>query len=240
MIPHLALLLVTDRRQAVRPLAEILEAAFAAGCRWASLREKDLSADEQIALARQLAPIAAKWSARLTLHGDAAVAAAARLDGVHLAGGSDAAMGRAKLATGALLGISVHNVAEARALDPAIVDYAVAGPVYQTASKPGYGPALGIEGLRAIVSAARVPIIAIGGIDALRVGELRRAGAAGVAVMGSVMRALDPAAEVRALLAALADAQSAFRLEGIGMRSRFLRWRISFSENRHPLFRDMR
>jgi len=50
-LPEPPLLLVTDRKQAVAPLANILEAAFAAGCRWASLREKGLSAPEQVALA---------------------------------------------------------------------------------------------------------------------------------------------------------------------------------------------
>jgi len=46
-------------------------------------------------------------------------------------------------------------------------------------------------------------VLAIGGINAARVGELIAAGAAGVAVMGGVMRAADPAQEVKALIAAL-------------------------------------
>src|SRR5262249_55336314 len=96
------LLVVTDRRQAVRPLAEILEAVFAAGCRWASVREKDLAVGEQIALVHELRPIARRWSARLIMHGDATTAAAAGADGVHLGAGSDAAKARARLGAGAL------------------------------------------------------------------------------------------------------------------------------------------
>ncbi len=53
-LPDPPLLLVTDRRQARRPLAEIVAAALAAGCRWVSLREKDLPEDEQVPLARAL------------------------------------------------------------------------------------------------------------------------------------------------------------------------------------------
>jgi len=68
-----------------------------------------------------------------------------------------------RIGSGALVGLSIHSIAEARALDPGFVDYAVAGPVFETPSKPGYGPALGPEGIRAIAAAARVPIIAIGG-----------------------------------------------------------------------------
>jgi thiamine-phosphate pyrophosphorylase len=200
VIPEPPLLVVTDRQQAVLPLADILEAAFAAGCRWASLREKDLPRDEQAALLRTLLPIARRWKARLTLHGDVAVAG---VGGLHLPAGRDPTPARTSLPPDALVGISIHGVGEARALDPASVDYAIAGPTFETASKPGYGPALGLEGLRAIVGATRMPIIAIGGIDAARVGDVIRAGAAGIAVMGSVMRARDPADEVRGLLAAV-------------------------------------
>jgi thiamine-phosphate pyrophosphorylase len=198
MIPDPPLFVVTDRRQAVLPLGDILEAAFGAGCRWASLREKDLPQDEQFALLRTLLPIARKWRARLTVHGEVAAAGAA---GLHLAAGSDPTAARTSLPPDALVGISIHSAAEARTLDPVLVDYAIAGPTFETASKPGYGPALGTEGLRAIVQAARVPIIAIGGIEPARVAEVLRAGAAGIAVMGSVMRSHDPAGEVRALLA---------------------------------------
>jgi thiamine-phosphate pyrophosphorylase len=109
----------------------------------------------------------------------------------------------------ALIGISIHSVADARALDPDIIDYAVAGPAFETASKPGYGPALGSAGIRAMVQTSRVPVLAIGGIEAARVGETMRAGAAGIAVMGSVMRASDPAGEVRGLVAAVAAAHRA-------------------------------
>jgi len=153
---------------------------------------------------RGLLRIARRWDARLTLHGDAAIAAEAGIDGLHLGAGADAARARAMLGASALIGTSIHSVAEADVLDPALVDYAIAGPAFESASKPGYGPALGVEGLRAIVAATRVPVVAIGGIDAARAGAVMAAGAAGIAVMGLVMRAPDPADEVRALLAALA------------------------------------
>jgi thiamine-phosphate pyrophosphorylase len=197
------LLLVTDRKQAAAPLADILEAAFAAGCRWASLREKDLPPDAQIALARELSPVARRWGARLTLHGDPASAMAAGVDGLHLPGGADAAAARAMIGPHARLGISIHSIAEARLLDRAVVDYAVLGPLFETQSKPGYGPALGIEGIRAIAGAAPVPVIAIGGITPQRVAEIMAAGAAGIAVMGGVMKSQNAGEDISALLAAL-------------------------------------
>jgi thiamine-phosphate pyrophosphorylase len=204
-LPEPPLLLITDRLQAKLPLPEIIENACAAGCRWLSLREKDLAAPEQMALAHELLAIARRWGARLTLHGDAELARKAGADGVHLPAGSDVRMARALLGSEKFLGISIHSVAEAKMLDPALVDYAIAGPAYETASKPGYGPALGAAGIAAICSQAAVPILAIGAITADTVGPMLDAGAAGVAVMGSVMRANAPGLKIERLIAALAD-----------------------------------
>jgi thiamine-phosphate pyrophosphorylase len=204
-LPLPPLLLVTDRRQARRPLEEVVERACAGGCRWVSLREKDLPADAQIALAQSLMPIAQRFGARLTLHGDVDLARAAGLDGVHLSAHGDAAAARAALGPHALIGMSIHSTDEAAALDPAVVDYAVAGPAYLTASKPGYGPALGPAGVAAICRAAPVPVVAIGGIEPKHAAAVMATGAAGIAVMGSVMRAAEPHRAIENLLAALAS-----------------------------------
>ncbi len=204
-LPQPPLLLVTDRKQARAPLDDILKAAFAVGCRWASLREKDLPREAQGDLARRLLPIARTHGAILTLHGDPQLAREAGCDGVHLPAGGDVRAARALLGPAALIGISVHGAAEAAALDAAAVDYCIAGPAFATASKPGYGPFLGRAGIAEIVKTSSVPVIAIGGIASGNVGEVRAAGAGGVAVMGGVMRATDPASEVAALLGALAQ-----------------------------------
>ena len=202
-LPNPPLLLVTDRRQARRPLPEIVGAALTAGCRWISLREKDLPDEEQVLLARSLLPMVQAKDAKMTLHGEAAVAKLAGTDGVHLPSGGDAAAARAELGPQTLIGVSIHTVTEAEAIDPAVVDYALAGPAFETVSKPGYGPEIGRKGLAEMARAARVPLLAIGGINTLRVAEVIAAGCAGVAVMGGVMRAPDPSLEVGALVATL-------------------------------------
>ena len=202
-LPNPPLLIVTDRHQATRPLEHILDGAFAAGCRWASVREKDLPREQQIVLARRLLPLARDWGARLTLHGSPALAQDADLDGVHLAAGADAAAARQVLGRPALIGISIHKGEEAEKLDPHVVDYAIAGPAYATPSKPQHGPILGMVGIQKIVDATKVPIIAIGGITAGAVPEMHVGGAVGVAVMGGVMRADDPCRVVTEVVAAL-------------------------------------
>ena len=205
-LPDPALLLVTDRHQARLPLAEVVRAALAAGCRWVSVREKDLSDDDQIALALTLLPIARRYGARLTLHGDAVLAKACDSDGVHLPAGSDPAASRALLGPDKLIGVSLHTVNEAEAIDPSVVDYAIAGPTFETPSKPGYGPEIGHKGLAEIAAVAPVPVLAIGGLNATRAAEVLAAGPVGIAVMGSIMRAVDPGQEVKALLAIVAGA----------------------------------
>jgi thiamine-phosphate pyrophosphorylase len=202
-LPTPPLLVITDRTQAHAPLDDVLTAAFEAGCRWASVREKDLPPDKQLALAQRLLRIARDWDALLTLHGDPNLAQAAGLDGVHLAAGGDPAAARKLMGAQDLIGISVHSVEDADKLDPSVVDYAIAGPAYASASKPEYGPVLGMLGIGRIADATRVPIIAIGGITADVVGEMHVAGAAGVAVMGGVMRAMNARREVTRLVEAL-------------------------------------
>ncbi|MGB5184510.1 MAG: thiamine phosphate synthase [Xanthobacteraceae bacterium] len=206
-LPEPPLLLVTDRRQARWPLVEIGARAITVGCRWISVREKDLSEGEQITLVRTLLLIASRHGARVSLHGEAALAKVANADGVHLSARSNPIVARELLGADKLIGVSIHTVTEAEAIDPGVVDYAIAGPAFETASKPGYGPQIGRKGLAEIAAAARVPIIAIGGINVTRVAEVLAVGPAGIAVMGDVMRSADPQQEMKALLATVTDAR---------------------------------
>jgi len=206
-LPDPPLLLITDRTQAQKPLADVVTAALDAGCRWVSIREKDLPAADQIALAQRLLPIARQFVPFLPLHGDRNIARVCGLDGIHLPANADAARARADMGMRKLVGSSIHTLNEAQALDPWVVDYAIAGPAYASASKPGYGPAVAGTGLLALATAASVPVIAVGGIEPHCVADVIASGAAGIAVMGGVMRARDPRAQVAALLRALADAK---------------------------------
>jgi thiamine-phosphate pyrophosphorylase len=205
-LPHPPLLLVTDRKQAKLPLFAVIEAALAAGCRWISLRERDLSEPEQADLAAQLLPVARHAGACMTLHGDPSLAVKCGLDGVHLRAGSDPVSARRILGRSKLVGISLHSVSEARAIDATIVDYAIAGPAFETESKPGYGPVLGRDALGEIARACAAPVLAIGGIDPTLAPEALACGVSGLAVMGGVVRAADPGAEVRSILAAFTHA----------------------------------
>ncbi|MGB6537104.1 MAG: thiamine phosphate synthase, partial [Xanthobacteraceae bacterium] len=157
-LPDPPLLVVTDRRQARRSLDALVVAALGAGCRWVSLREKDLPEDEQVVLARQLLPLTRAAGARLLVHGRASLAELAGTDGVHLPAGADPVAACALLGAKKLVGVSIHTVIEAEAIDPTCVDYALAGPAFETPSKPGYGPEIGRRGFADIARAASVPV----------------------------------------------------------------------------------
>jgi thiamine-phosphate pyrophosphorylase len=205
-LPQPPLLLGTDRSQARGDLVSIVTAAFAGGCRWVSLREKDLSQAEQIDLLQRLLAEATPYEAIVTLHGDPTVAVAAGAHGAHIEAGGNARAARKMLGHDGLLGLSVHSAEEARGADPQMVDYLVAGPAFLTESKPGYGPQLVPDALRLLCATTSIPVIAIGGIFPHNAADCIAAGAAGIAVMGGVMKAEDPRAEIAGLVDALAAA----------------------------------
>jgi len=204
-LPNPPLLVISDRSQARRPLVEIAAAAFRGGCRWFSLREKDLPPAERRTLLAGLVALGRDYGATVTVHDDIDAAAATGAGGVHLPAGSDPKAARMRL-PGKLIGASAHSSAEAAALIAADADYVTVSPIFLTESKPGYGPALGLGGLGEAAAAANGPVVALAGITPANAAACIEAGAAGIAVMGEVMRSSDPEATVRALVAAIAAA----------------------------------
>lgn len=208
-LPDPPLLVITDRGQARAPLTEIAEALFQAGVRWLMLREKDLDAAARRDLLRDLVARGAPYGATVTVNGDLAAARAAGAAGLHLPTGGDIEAARRALGPDALLGASTHSLGEAMVALESGADYVTLSPVFESASKPGYGPALGPAGLGAVAARLAIPTIALGGVGAGNAGACLVAGAAGVAVMGAVMAVADPGAAARQLLAALAEENAA-------------------------------
>jgi thiamine-phosphate pyrophosphorylase len=196
-----SLLVLTDRRLPEtrhRSLTATVAEAVAAGAPAIVFREKDLPVYERRRLGEQVAGVLGPRT-RLIIASDAALAVALGASGVHLAASDPAHRGN-----GLLRGRSCHDAAELEAAASEGVDYATLSPVYETASKPDYRPVLGPGALRALAGQSGAPpVYALGGVDAGRVPECLAAGAAGVAVMGPVMAAADPAAAVAEILGAV-------------------------------------
>ncbi len=203
------LYLITDRHKTCgRDLVAVVEAALAGGVRAVHLREKDLPLRALLALAERLRAVTAAHGAQLLINDRIDVALAVGADGVHLpADHLPIPEVRRILGPQGLIGVSAHTVREVEAAADA--DFIVLGPVFDTPSKRPYGAPLGLAGFGAAVRPTARPVFAIGGLRAERVDGVLRAGAAGVAVIGVLLEAQDPAAAASGLLGALSTARAA-------------------------------
>lgn len=197
-LPEPPILVITDRHQARQSLPDIAAALFAGGCRWLSLREKDLPAAERLLLLRRLVELGKPWGVSVMVHDDLAAAEGAGAAGVHLPADASPQRAREYLGAAALIGQSAHNTEEIQRAAAAGADYVTLSPVFLTDSKPGYGPALGLS---PFAESRPLPVLALGGIEGSNIAACFTAGAAGVAVMGNAMRADNPQAFMADLLA---------------------------------------
>ena len=199
------LLVVTDRHQTKRrPLVSLLQRVLAAGISTIQLRERDLSARELVALAREVRVITGSCNSQLLINDRIDVALALEGVGVHLRSNSlPPSVARRLLGPQRLMGISAHSVEEAVQAESQGADYIVLGPIYETPSKQMFGPPLGIQTLEKACRLVRIPIVGIGGVTAERAREMRRAGAFGVAVITAILGADDVESATRELLDAV-------------------------------------
>ncbi len=167
----------------VHALVADLESAWravAAGATVVQLRAK-VPTDELVARGRGFRDLPVTF----VVNDDVEAALELRADGVHLGQGDPGAP--VARAHGLWLGRSASTYEEALEAD---ADYLGVGPIWATPSKLDAAPPLGLDELARICAAVRVPVVAIGGVDALSAGACIRAGASGVA---TIRAAMDPA-----------------------------------------------
>lgn len=194
---------LTDARGGPRAL-DAVAAAVTAGAPVVQVRAKDCTDRVLYEFAAQVREICRPAGAICLVNDRIDVALAVGAEGTHLgAGDLPVAAARRVAGPGHLLGGTARDPETARRLVAEGADYLGVGPAYPTTTKTGLPEALGAAGIRAVARAVAVPVVAIGGITAERVPELLSAGAAGVAVVGAVSGAADPAAATRQLLRAL-------------------------------------
>jgi thiamine-phosphate pyrophosphorylase len=109
---------------------------------------------------------------------------------------------RADLGPDVFIGVPAHSERDAGDAMSAGADYATLSPIFPSASKPGYGPALDVDAI-ARAAACGLPILALGGVTPANAASCLDAGAAGVAVMGGISGAVDARNETAALLNAI-------------------------------------
>jgi thiamine-phosphate pyrophosphorylase len=183
------LFVLTDRGIAGRPLVDVVDEALDGGALCIVFREKDLPRYERRLLGEQIAERVHESSALFIVASDADLASELQADAVHLSA-SDARKGTLAF------GRSCHHADDVVQAAAEGATYATLSPIFATSSKPGYGPALGTQ----VLVGGSLPVYALGGVREENASACMVAGAAGVAVMGEVMRAVNPSAQVEALL----------------------------------------
>ncbi|MBI5849062.1 MAG: thiamine phosphate synthase [Nitrospirae bacterium] len=188
------LYLITDRKLfgSLDEMLEAIEKALQGGVKAVQLREKDLAIRDLLALAYQMRELTAGYGAKLFINDRVDIALAADADGVHLGGWSIPVQAALKASEGKLMiGVSTHSLYEARQAAADGADFMTMGPVYETPSKMQYGRPVGLPVLAEAAENCMIPVFAIGGITAGRIGEVLAQGAYGAALISAVLTADD-------------------------------------------------
>lgn len=184
---HMLLYAVTDRRWSEgTTLYEQVEQALQGGVSTLQLREKNLSDEEFLKEAMEIKELCKKYNVPLIINDNVEVAIKCGADGVHV-GQEDmeASKVREKVGRDMIIGVSAHNVEEARRAVSNGADYLGVGAVFNTSTKDDVD-VLSKETLKEICLAVDVPVVAIGGINQDNILELKGTGVDGVAVVSAI------------------------------------------------------
>lgn len=151
------------------------------------LREKDLSEQEYLVLARQVQKICERWHVPCILHGFADAAIKLHAKAVHLPLPVLRGLTQAQKAAFSCIGASCHCVEEAQEAQALGCTYLTAGHIFETGCKKGL-PGRGVQFLKDVADAVEIPVFAIGGITPETVKSLRGTGAKGVCIMSAAMQ----------------------------------------------------
>ncbi len=183
------------------PLVDVVAELLDVGVTAIQLREKDLSDTELIQLAQPIAELCRNYKAKLFINTNAYIALEVGAVGVHLPANAESVETvKARTDDNLYVGCSVHSLDAAQKRETEGADFVTYSPIYPTASKPGYGPAVGIRNLAAVAAEVKLPVFALGGITPTRVAECLAAGAFGIAVMSGVMSPVGAGEQARRYL----------------------------------------
>ncbi|MYG00177.1 thiamine phosphate synthase [Candidatus Poribacteria bacterium] len=187
-----------------KPLDLVISELLDVGITAIQLREKDLDDDALYRLATPISELCNSYKAKLFINTNVKVAVDVGAVGIHLPDNEVSISDiRSPADTGLLVGCSIHGVDNAKKRENEGADFLTYSPIYQTASKPNYGPVVGLTNLETLVKQVKIPVFALGGITPERVRVCLGAGASGVAVMSGIMSPTDAAELVKKYLNAL-------------------------------------
>ncbi len=199
--------------------------ALEGGCKWIQLRMKDADETEIERTARLILPECRRRGAVFIIDDNVNVALRTGADGVHL-GKNDMPVKEARRIAGdrLIIGGTANTAEDICRLAEEGADYIGCGPFRFTTTKKNLAPVLGLEGYRKLTGIMNdrgisLPIVAIGGITYEDIGPIMKTGVTGIALSGSILRADDPAAEMKKVMEFLNKTLSFWRTDCHSERS---------------------
>jgi len=180
---------ITDTNLSGLSHAEQIDRLIAGGATLIQLRDKHAASRDLYPQAEAALQIARKHDVRLIINDRVDVALALGADGVHL-GQTDMPVEAARRLLGerVIVGISTHNLEQAKLAANMPVDYVAFGPIFKTSTKENPDPIAGLEALRGVRTiVGSLPVVAIGGITLANAGEAWRAGADAVSSIAALV-----------------------------------------------------
>jgi len=175
-----------------------------AGVRILQLRAKGLGSGEFLRLACRIKWLTQESGAIFIVNDRADIAVASGADGLHL-GQSDIPVEEARrlLGQGKLIGLSTHDLIQARRADEKAADYVSFGPVFATTTKAGAEPPLGLKALCEARGIIKKPLVAIGGIRAENLSDVMACGVNAVAVISYILKSGRPGEKAGEIMAVM-------------------------------------
>lgn len=181
-------------------LASQVEDVLKNGTTFLQLREKEFSHEEMVAEAKEIQKIAAKYHVPFVINDDIYAAREINADGVHI-GQNDMEYQKAReiLGDDKIIGVSASTLEEAVAAERMGADYIGVGAVFHTDTKED-ATSLTFEALKRITNTVSIPVVAIGGISADNLMQLKGSGIDGISVISAIFGQPDPGAATRKLV----------------------------------------
>ncbi|MBD5422618.1 MAG: thiamine phosphate synthase [Bacteroides sp.] len=179
-------------------IAEEVQMALEAGCKWIQLRMKDATDEEVKEVALQLIPMCQENDAFLIIDDRVELVNELRVSGVHLGKEDmDPLQARELLGPHAIIGVTANTAEDIIKWKGKDVDYVGVGPFRFTTTKKNLAPEIGLDGYKQIVEQVRaagveLPLVAIGGITLDDVDAIMATGVQGIAMSGAIINAPDP------------------------------------------------
>jgi len=185
--------IINPATQKQKSLLQFAKQILQGGADALQFRDKGPITPEMIEVAHEICTLCKDFQIPFILNDHVHIAKQIQADGVHIGqNDTDPKTAREILGENTFIGVTISNSQQAKkaALDGA--DYLGCGHIYPTTTKQKALPPIGLSGLKQVVDAVSIPVIAIGGITYEKIPSILSSGAAAIAVVSAIEKHPDP------------------------------------------------